>query len=89
MYADAGGPIQFFHGAADDYVRIGPCKAYVERLKKAGKDAAITALPDAYEAFDLPSLSLEPLFLPNAQRTECEIVEDKSGVMIDTATGKP
>ncbi len=70
-------------------MRIGPCKAYVERLKKAGKDAEITALPDAYHGFDWPSLPSKPLFLPNAQRTECEIVEDKSGAMIDTATGKP
>ncbi len=83
-----GGPIRIFHGAVDDYVRIGPCKAYVERLKKAGKDAEITALPDAYHAFDNPSLPSEPLFLPDAQTTEWEIVEDKAGALIDASTGK-
>jgi dienelactone hydrolase len=84
-----GGPIRIFHGAIDDYVPIGPCKDYVERLKKAGKDAEITALPDAYHAFDMPSLPSKALFLPDAQTTECEIVENKTGALIDTATGAP
>jgi hypothetical protein len=33
----------------------------------------------------LPS---QPMFLANAQTTNCRIVEDKSGAMLDTATGK-
>jgi hypothetical protein len=44
----AGGPIRIFHGEADDYVPIGPCQAYVKRLKQAGKDVEITALPSTY-----------------------------------------
>ena len=84
-----GGPIRIFHGAADDYLPIAPCKAYVERLKKAGRDAEITALPDAYHAFDMPSLPSKPIFLADAQTTQCEIVEDKKGAMIDAATGAP
>jgi dienelactone hydrolase len=43
----AGGPIRIFHGEADDYVPIGPCQAYVQRLKQAGRDVEITALPGA------------------------------------------
>src|ERR1035441_5873256 len=33
--------ISLFHGTADDYVLIAPCRAYVERLRKAGKDVQL------------------------------------------------
>jgi dienelactone hydrolase len=84
-----GGPIRIFHGSADDYVSIGPCQAYVQRLKNAGKDAQITALANAYHAFDLPSLPSQPLMLPDAQKTDCIIVEDRTGTLINKATGNP
>jgi len=84
----AGGPIRIFHGAADDYVPIGPCEDYVKRLKAAGRDAEIMALPGAYHAFDLALLppSLE---LPKAQKTACILKEDASGAILNQATGKP
>jgi dienelactone hydrolase len=84
-----GGPIRIFHGAADDYVPIAPCEAYVQRLSQAGRDVAITALPDAYHAYDMTVLPSPAMFLPNAQKTDCLIVEDKSGALLDSATGKP
>ncbi|MGP0090432.1 MAG: dienelactone hydrolase family protein [Xanthobacteraceae bacterium] len=84
-----GGPIRIFHGSADDYVSIKPCEAYVQRLKNAGKDAQITTLPNAYHAFDLPSLPSQPFMLPGAQETDCIIVEDRVGSMINKATGSP
>jgi len=34
-----GKPVRLFHGIADDYVAIGPCRDYVARLKQAGADA--------------------------------------------------
>jgi dienelactone hydrolase len=85
----AGGPIRIFHGSADDYVSIKPCQAYVQRLKNAGKDAQITALANAYHAFDLPSLPASPFMLPGAQKTDCIIVEDRAGTLINKATGNP
>jgi dienelactone hydrolase len=84
-----GGPIRIFHGSADDYVSIEPCRAYVARLKAAAKDAQITALPNAYHAFDTPSLPSKPLMLPDAQKTDCIIVEDRSGSLLNKATGNP
>jgi len=45
-------PIRLFHGDADDWVAIGPCRAYVQRLKAAGADATLTEFPDAVHAYD-------------------------------------
>jgi predicted esterase len=38
-------PIRQFHGSADDYVPVAPCRSYFERLKLAGKDAVLTEYP--------------------------------------------
>ena len=45
-------PIRFFHGIADDYVSIEPCRSYVKRLKEAGADVTLKEYPDAYHAYD-------------------------------------
>jgi dienelactone hydrolase len=45
-------PIRLFHGIADDWVAIGPCRAYVERLRKAGADATLTEFPNAVHAYE-------------------------------------
>jgi dienelactone hydrolase len=47
-----GKPIRLFHGIADDSTSIEPCRAYVERLKAAGVDVALTEYPDTYHAYD-------------------------------------
>ena len=70
------------------FARIAPCQAYVGRLTKAGKDAEITALPNAHHAFDVPLAPSQPMFLPDAQTTECELVENDPGALDNAATGK-
>jgi dienelactone hydrolase len=40
-----GKPIRIFHGIADDWTPIGPCRDYVKQLKGAGADVALTELP--------------------------------------------
>lgn len=37
--------IRIFHGAADDWVPVEPCRDYVTRLRRAGKDATLTGIP--------------------------------------------
>src|SRR5262249_99675 len=46
------GPLRFFHGIADDYVSIEPCRAFVKRLKEAGADVTLTEYPNAKHAYD-------------------------------------
>jgi dienelactone hydrolase len=82
------GSIRIFHGASDDYVPIAPCQDYVKRLKAAGKDAEITALPNAYHGFDVSTIP-SSLFIEKAQMTNCILGEEKSGAMLNQATGKP
>jgi dienelactone hydrolase len=50
----SGVPIRIFHGTADERGPIGPCRAYVERLRRAGKDAALLEYPGAPHSFDAP-----------------------------------
>jgi len=82
-----GKPIRLFHGIADDYVSIAPCRGYVERLRAAGADATLTEYPDAYHAYD-SFLLKEPLRLPQAQTSRnCFLKEADGGVIVNAKTG--
>jgi len=82
-------PIRIFHGISDDYVEIAPCRAYFERLKQAGKDVQMTEYPDTWHAFDYPSLPSNPTVVQNGQTTNCVLIEETTGTIINTATKKP
>jgi len=82
-----GAPIRLFHGIADDYVSIIPCRDYVARLKQAGADATLTEYPDAFHAYDTTALA-RPIELPHAQTTRnCFLKEGDSGQIINAKTG--
>ena len=82
----ADSPIRIFHGAADDYVPVGPCRAYVDRLRRAGKDVSLTEYPDAHHVFDYPALK-NPLKLPQAVTTRrCRLEEGPDGRIINSQT---
>jgi dienelactone hydrolase len=84
-----GKPIRLFHGAADDWVSIVPCRSYVERLKKAGADVTLTEFADAYHAYDV-SYFATPVTLPNAPTIRnCSLEEGENGEILDSKTGKP
>lgn len=84
-----GKPIRLFHGAADDYVSVEPCRAYVARLKSAGADAVLTEYPGAYHVYDAFFLR-EAQKMPQAQKSgHCAVVEGDAGELVNSATGKP
>ena len=83
-------PIRIFHGAADDYVPSAPCRSYVERLRKAGKNISITEYPDAHHVFDYPALK-NMQKAPQAQTTRrCPPLEEaQDGRIINSKTKQP
>src|SRR5262245_6393764 len=83
-------PIRLFHGAADDYVPVVPCRAYVERLRRAGKDVTLTEFPDAHHAFDNPVLKEGPQSAPDSRTTRrCTLKEEPAGMIINAVTKQP
>jgi dienelactone hydrolase len=84
-----GAPIRLFHGIADNWVAIGPCRDYIARLKSGGADASLTEYPDATHAYDAFLLK-EPLKLPNAQTSRnCFLKEGDKGAILNAKTGNP
>jgi dienelactone hydrolase len=82
-----GAPIRLFHGIADDYVSIAPCRDYVERLKRAGANVSLTEYPDTYHAYDNALLS-PPIQYPQAQTTRnCTLREGDNGQVFNAKTG--
>jgi len=51
----AARPIRLFHGTADDIAPIEQCRAYVERLRRAGADVELTEYVGAQHGFDNPA----------------------------------
>jgi len=82
----ANAPIRIFHGTADDYVPVAPCRSYVERLRKAGKDVELTEYAGAYHVFDGVQFKT-PLKLPDAQTTRnCRLEEIADGIVVNSQT---
>ena len=82
-------PIRIFHGISDDYVAIAPCRVYFDRLKQSGKDVEMTEYPDTWHAFDYPSLTSSPMVVHNGQTTNCVLMEEPAGTIVNTVTNKP
>lgn len=82
-------PVRLFHGSADDFSPVAPCRAYVARLRAAGKDVQLTEYPGAHHVFDWDALK-KPLRLDKAQRTaRCTLIEAQDGVILNAETGQP
>ena len=82
-------PTRLFHGIADDYVSIEPCRAFVKRLKDIGADASLTEYADALHAYDNFTLAAS-VAQPNSQTTRnCLIIEGDNGTLLNGKTNQP
>ena len=83
-------PIRLFGGTADDYDPIALCKPYVERLKAAGHDVALTEYPGAPHSFDNPLGARPAAALPKSQSVRnCTIREEPVGTLVNATTREP
>jgi dienelactone hydrolase len=79
-------PIRIFHGSADDFVPVAPCRSYVERLRKVGKNVELTEYPGARHVFDGMQFKT-PLKLPDAHNTRnCRLEEIADGIIVNSQT---
>lgn len=82
----SGAPIRVFHGTADDWIPIGPCRAYVDRLRQAGKDAALLEYAGARHSFDVSGSPAFRTWPEAINPANCALLE-KDGKVVDPATG--
>jgi dienelactone hydrolase len=80
-------PIRIFHGADDNWVPVEPCRKYVERLQKNGKDAQLTEYPGAHHIFDAP-IEFTREFSKATGLGTCELEEKPGGLLVNRATGE-
>jgi dienelactone hydrolase len=82
-------PIRLYHGDADDWVVVGPCRDYVARLKKAGANVNLVEYPGAHHAFDNEVIP-GTMQIPQARTwRKCRLEEKPQGVIINSDTGQP
>jgi dienelactone hydrolase len=82
-------PVRIFHGTPDDYNPVASCKAYVARLKQAGKDIDLTEYADAAHGFDTPLVNGPPMVATTSQTVRsCTIEEKQPGQLVNSQTGK-
>jgi dienelactone hydrolase len=80
-------PIRIFGGTLDDYNPISVCKAYVERLRLAGRDVQLTEYPNASHAFDNPLGAQPAAVSPSFESARnCKIREEADGLLINVET---
>lgn len=85
-----GMPIRLYHGAADDFLPVGPCRSFVDRLKQGGADATLTEYPDAHHAYDNVGFPAQPLkFAQAATPRNCVVEEGENGQIVNAKTAKP
>ncbi|KJC34635.1 dienelactone hydrolase family protein [Bradyrhizobium sp. LTSP857] len=87
----AARPIRIFHGTPDDYNPVKSCKAFVERLKAAGRDVVLTEYPDSAHGFDSGLLGVNTVTVSTGAQTarNCHIRESDGGVLMNADTQAP
>ena len=79
-------PIRMFHGVADNYVPIAPCRDYVERLKAKDAKVTLTEYAGAHHVFDGRNFKT-PLVAAKSQSTRnCQLAETQNGGVVNVKT---
>jgi dienelactone hydrolase len=82
-------PIRMFHGIADDWAPIEPCRVYVAHLKQSGADVILTEYPDTFHGYDNPAYA-KPLKVPQGQNARnCALEEGDNGEILNARTKQP
>jgi dienelactone hydrolase len=76
-------PIRMFHGTADNYVPVAPCRDFVVRLKAKGADVILTEYEGAHHVFDGRAF-MTPVVAAKSQSTRgCQLAETQNGVVVN------
>jgi dienelactone hydrolase len=81
-------PMRIFHGTADDWNLVAPCREYAGHLGQSRKDVRFVEYEGARHSFDNP-LYATPRSFPEAQTTACRLVERSPGEIVVRETGEP
>jgi dienelactone hydrolase len=82
----ADAPIRILHGTADDYVPVAPCRSYVERLRKAGKNVELIEYAGAHHVFDGVQFKTPVKFSAAQTTRNCLLEEVADGIIINGQT---
>jgi dienelactone hydrolase len=77
--------------APDDYNPVASCKAFVARLKQAGRDVALTEYPDSAHGFDAGLIGNNTIVESTGAQTvrHCHIKEGEGGLLMNADTQVP
>src|SRR6267143_428442 len=83
-----GGPVRIFHGTADDWTTIDPCREWVARRRAAGRDVSIVEYDGALHAFDVAFFAQPQRFPEFVNPSRCKMIQQADMTFVDEA-GKP
>ena len=81
--------IRLFHGTADEFAPLERCRAYVDRLRRAGADAQLTAYTGAHHQFDRPSDAPARHYPREQNASRCFWEERSEGNLVNRDSGQP
>jgi dienelactone hydrolase len=82
-------PLRIHHGTDDTITRAEACRAFVERLLAAGRDADFVEYAGAQHGYDNPP-GMPTAQMPSAPNpSRCMYEERADGWLVNAATGKP